>query len=76
MARYKINNNKKVTLLYSDDKQAKNERREMSPFTIARNYIKYFVVTLIKQVKNLYDKNFTSLKNEIEEDIRKWKDLP
>ena len=30
---------------------------------------------LIKQVKDLYDKNFKSLKKEIEEDIRKWKDL-
>jgi hypothetical protein len=32
-------------------------------------------VTLTKQVKDLYDKNFKSLKKEIE-DIRKWKDLP
>jgi hypothetical protein len=27
-------------------------------------------------VKDLYDKNFKSLKKEIEEDLRKWKDLP
>ena len=27
-------------------------------------------------MKGLYDKDFKSLKNEIEEDIRKWKDLP
>ena len=26
-------------------------------------------------MKYLYEKNFKSLKNEIEEDIRKWKDL-
>jgi hypothetical protein len=32
-------------------------------------------VTLSKEVKDLYDKNFKSLKNEIEEDPRKWKDL-
>jgi hypothetical protein len=29
-----------------------------------------------KQVKNLYDKNFKSLKEEIEKDIRRWKYLP
>jgi hypothetical protein len=33
-------------------------------------------VTLTKDVKDLYDKNFKSLKKEIKEDLRKWKDLP
>jgi hypothetical protein len=27
-------------------------------------------------VKNLYDTNFKSLKKEMEEDLRRWKDLP
>jgi hypothetical protein len=29
-----------------------------------------------KQVKDLYDNNFMSLKKEIEEDLRKWRDYP
>jgi hypothetical protein len=33
-------------------------------------------VTLTKQAKHLYDKNFKSLKKEIKEDHRGWKDLP
>ena len=33
-------------------------------------------MTLTKQVKNLYNKNFKSLKREIEEDLRRWKHLP
>jgi hypothetical protein len=33
-------------------------------------------VTLTKELKDLYDKNFKSLKKEIEEDLRRWKDLP
>ena len=45
-------------------------------FTIATNSVKYVWVTLAKQVKDLYDKNFRSLKKEIEEDLRKWKNLP
>jgi hypothetical protein len=40
------------------------------------NNIKYLGVTLTKQVKSLYDKNFQSLKKEIEENLRRWKDLP
>ena len=48
----------------------------MTPFTIATNNIKYLGVTLTKQVKDLYDKKFRSLKKEIEEDLRQWKNLP
>ena len=38
--------------------------------------MKYLGVTLTKQVKELYDKNFKSLKKEIKENHRKRKDLP
>ena len=47
----------------------------MTPFIIATNNIKYLGVTLTKQVKYLYDKNFKSLRKEIKEDNRRWKDL-
>jgi hypothetical protein len=43
---------------------------------IVTNNIKYLGVILIKKVKDLYDKNFKSLKKEIKEDLRRWKDLP
>jgi hypothetical protein len=33
-------------------------------------------VTLTKKVKDLYDKNFKSLKKKIKEDLRRWKNLP
>ena len=46
------------------------------PFTIATNDIKDLDVTLTKEVKDLYDKNFKSLKKEIKDDLRRWKDLP
>jgi hypothetical protein len=46
------------------------EIREITSFTIATNNI-----ALIKQVKDLHDKNFNSLKKETVEDIRRWKDL-
>jgi hypothetical protein len=50
---YKINSNTSVALLYSKDKQAKKEIREMTPFTILTYKIKYLDVTLTKQVKDL-----------------------
>jgi hypothetical protein len=36
----------------------------------------YLGVILTEQVKDLYDKNFRSLNKEIEEDLRKWRDIP
>ena len=65
VAGYKISSSKSVAFLYSKDKQAEKVIREMTPFTIATNNIKYVDVTLTKEVKDLYDKNFSSLKKEI-----------
>ena len=48
----------------------------MTPFTIATNSIKYLGVTLTKHAKDLYDKNFKTLKKEMEEDLKKWENLP
>jgi hypothetical protein len=47
VAGYKINSNKSVAFLYSKAKQAEKEIREMIPFTIATNNIKYLGVTLL-----------------------------
>ena len=65
VAGYKINSKKYVDLLYMDDTLVEKEIREASPFTIATNNIKYLGVTLTKNVKDLYHKNFESLKKEI-----------
>ena len=63
------NSNKSETFLFSKDKQAEEEIREITPFTIVTNNIKYVGVTLTKEVKDLYDKNFKSLKKEIKGDL-------
>jgi hypothetical protein len=47
-----------------------------TPFSIVTNNIKHLGVTSTKEVKELYDKNFKSLKKQIKEDLRSWKDLP
>ena len=58
-----------MAFLYTKDKEAEEEIRETTPFTIVTNNIKYLGVTLIKEVKDMYDKNFKSLKKEIKEDL-------
>jgi hypothetical protein len=76
VAGYKINSNKSMAFLYTKGRWAEKEIRETTPFTIVTYNIKYLGVTLTKEVKDLYDKNSKSLKKEIEEDFRRWKDLP
>jgi hypothetical protein len=76
VSRYKIYSNKSMAFLYTKDKQAEKEIRETTPFPIVTSNIKYLGVTLIKEVKDLYDKNFKSLKKDTKEDLRRWKGLP
>ena len=59
-----------MAFLYTKDKQAEKEIRETTPFKIVTNNMKYL------GVKDLYDKSFKSVKKEIKEDLRRWKDLP
>jgi hypothetical protein len=58
-----------VFFLYTKDKEAEKEIRETTPFTLVTNNIKYLGVTVTKEVKDLYDENFKSLKKEIKEDL-------
>jgi hypothetical protein len=74
VAGYKINLKNQWPFSTKKDKQDEKEFRETTTFTIVTNNIKHIGVTLIKEVKDLYDKNFKSLNKEIE-DLRKWKVL-
>jgi hypothetical protein len=76
VAGYKINSYKSVVFLYTKYKQIEKEISVTTHFTIVTSSINYLVMTLTKEVKDLYDKNFKSLKKEIEVDLRRWKDLP
>jgi hypothetical protein len=65
-----------MAFLYTKDKQVEKEIRETPPFSVVTNNMKYLGVTLTKEAKDLYDKNFKSLKKKIKEDLRSWKELP
>jgi hypothetical protein len=75
VAGYEFNSNKSMAFLYTKDKESGKKFRETTPFTIVTNNIKYLSVTLTKEVKDLYNKNFKYLKKEIKESLRRWKDL-
>jgi hypothetical protein len=76
VAEYKINIQKSVAFLYTNNKQTEKEIKETIPFTITTKTIKYYRITLMKETKDFFNENYKPLKREIKEDIRRWKDLP
>ena len=49
---------------------------KLIPFTITSRIIKYLGINLTKDVKDLYAENCRKLMKEIEEDTKKWKNIP
>ena len=76
VAGYKINKQKSVAYLYTNNERSEREIQEKIPFTIASKRIKYLGINLHKGTKDLYSKNYKMLMQEIEEDTNRWKDIP
>jgi hypothetical protein len=65
VAGYKINLQKSLAFLYTNNKQTEKEYMETIPFTIASKKIKYLGVNSTKDVSDLYKENYKLLKKEI-----------
>uniref|UniRef100_A0A5F9CPD7 RNA-directed DNA polymerase n=1 Tax=Oryctolagus cuniculus TaxID=9986 RepID=A0A5F9CPD7_RABIT len=76
VAGYKINAQKSSAFVYTSNAMTEKELLRSIPFTIATKTIKYLGINLTKDVKDLYNENYKTLKKEIEEDTKKWKNLP
>ena len=73
VAGYKINAQKSLAFLYTNDEKSEREIKETIPFIIATKRIKYLGINLPKEVKDLYSKNYKTLMKEIKDDINRWK---
>ena len=54
VAGYKINAQKSLAFLYTNDEKSEREIKESLPFTIATKRIKYLGINLPKETKDLY----------------------
>ena len=72
----KVNTQKSVAFLYTNNKQSEKEISKTIPFTKASRRIKYLGVNLTKEAKVLYNENYKTLLKEIKEDINKWVHIP
>ena len=71
VAGYKINAQKSVAFLYTNNEATERQIKELIPFTVSPKPIKYLGIKLTKEVKNLYTENYRKLMKEIEEDTQK-----
>ena len=75
-ARYKINAQKSLAFLYTNDERSEREIKETLPFTTATKRIKYLGINLPKESKDLYAESYKALMKEIKDDTNRWRDIP
>ena len=75
-AGYKINAQKSLAFLYTDNKRSEREIKETVLFTTATKRIKYLGINLPKEAKDLYSENCKILMKEIKDDTNRWRDIP
>ena len=76
VAGYKINAQKSLAFLYTNDEKSEREIKETLPVTIATKRIKYLGINLPNETKYLYAENYKTLMKEIKDDTHRWRDIP
>ena len=76
VAGYKINVQKSLAFLYTNNEKSEREIKETIPFTITTTTKKYLGINLLKEVKDLYSENYKTLMKEIKDDINRWRNIP
>ena len=68
---YKINTQKSLAFVYTNNEKSEREIKESIPFTIATKRIKYQGINLPKGTKELCTENYKTLLKEIKDDINR-----
>ena len=76
VAGFKINAQKSLAFLYTNDEKSEREIKETLPFTIVTKSIKYLGINLLRETKDLYAENYKTLMKAIKDDINRWRDIP
>ena len=64
VAGFKINTQKSLAFLYTNNEKTEREIKETIPFTLAMERIKYLGIYLPKETKDLYIENYKTLKKK------------
>ena len=71
VAGHKINAQKSLAFLYTNDEKCEREIKETFPFTTATKRVKYVGINLPKETKDLYAENYKTLMKEIKDDTNR-----
>ena len=61
---YKINTQKSLAFLYTNNEKSEREIKESIPFTIATKRIQYLGINLPKETKELYTEKYINERNQ------------
>ena len=70
-AGYKINAQKSLAFLYTNNERSEREIKDIIPFTTATKRIKYLRINLPKEVKDLYAENYKTVMKEIKDNTNR-----
>ena len=73
---YKMNTQKSLAFLYTNNEKKEREIKETIPFTMATKRIKYLGINLPKETKDQYVQNYKTPMKEIKDDPNRWKNIP
>ena len=76
VAGYKINTQKSLAFLYTNNEKTEREIKETISFTIATKRIKYLGINLPKETKDLCIENYKTLMKEVKDDTNRWRNIP
>ena len=68
VAGYKINAQKSLAFLHTNDEKSERENKETFPFIIATKRIKCLGINLPREARGLYAENYKTLMKEIKDD--------
>ena len=75
VAGYKINTQKSLASLYTNNRRSEREIKETIPFASTSKRIKYPGINLPEETKDLNSENYKTLMKEIRDDTNRWKDI-
>ena len=76
VTRHKINTQKYLAFLYTNNEKTEREIKETIPFTITNKRIKCLRIYLPKETKCLCIETYKTLLKDIKEDINGWSNIP
>ena len=65
-----------MAFLYTNSEPTETETKKAIHLPSHQKKLRFLGINITKEVKDLYVENYTTLKKEIEENVKRWKNIP